>query len=484
MKTSQSTGHGKQLRGMAALALFGLILPLAGCDQFPPIRAMRIASASTSQTLCNAAFISKTDPDQAYQEEIRPAGGMSLIAWALHYDVDRAHQQVTSSIGLGAKSRALFHPDYGCLIDYGDLTASALAAASPDTGQDQKISADPYPSLGAAHTIQATDPYIRDAIDSAFREPDAPPYRRTKAVVVVHHGQLIAEKYAPDVSIDTMLPGHSLSKSLTHALIGILAAQHKLDPDAPVPIPEWHKPNDPRAAITAKHLLSMSSGMPWDERSGGFDQSTRMWFTEPDPFKYAIAEPLDSAIGQHWAYSNLGYVALSRLARDLSGGTAQSVTGFAKRELFTPLGMKHVFLTLDSTGTPEGSNMFLASARDWARFGLLYLNNGRIEVGGAGRQILPADWTKLARTPTLDAGYGSGFWLNNTTAEHPLPGHWGMKGAPKDIYFGRGYLGQFIIIIPSRDLVIVRMGTSYRRGGDIDTVGLMVARILEALDHQ
>jgi CubicO group peptidase (beta-lactamase class C family) len=472
------------LNAITILGLFGLLLPMAGCDQFPPIRAMRIASASTSQTLCNAAFISKTDPDQAYQEEIRPAGGMSLIAWALHYDVDRAHQRVTTSIGLGAKSRALFSPDYGCLIDYGDLTASALEISSPMPSNVEEKSVDPFPSLGAAQPVQAADPYIRDAIESAFREPDAPPFRHTKAVVVVHHGKLVGEKYAPDILIDTMLPGHSLSKSLTHALIGILVAQNTLDPDAPVPVAEWHKPNDPRGAITAKHLLSMSSGLPWDERSGGFDQSTRMWFTEPDPFNYAIGEPLDTAVGQHWAYSNLGYVVLSRLVRDLSGGSAQSVNGFARKELFAPLGMKHVFLTLDSTGTPEGSNMFLASARDWARLGLLYLNNGRIAVGGIAHQILPPDWAQLARMPTLDAGYGSGFWLNNTQAEHPLPGHWGMKGAPKDIYFGRGYLGQFIIIIPSRDLVIVRMGTSYRRGGDIDTVGHMVERIIEALDHQ
>jgi CubicO group peptidase (beta-lactamase class C family) len=472
------------INAISILALFGLMLPMAGCDQFPPIRAMRIASASTSQTLCNAAFISKTDPDQAYQEEVRPAGGMSLIAWALHYEVDRGKQLVTTSIGLGAKSRALFNQDYGCLIDYGDLTASALAAASPLTNDGQEILADPFPSLGPAHIVSAADPFIKDAIESAFREPDAPPYRRTKAVVVVHHGRLIGEKYAPGISIDTMLPGHSLSKSLTHALTGILVAQGKLDPDVPVPIPQWHKPDDPHNTITAKHLLSMSSGLPWDERSGGFDQSTRMWFTEPDPFAYSIAEPLDAEVGQHWAYSNLGYVVLSRLVRDLTGASSQSVNGFAKKELFGPLGMKHVFLTLDSTGTPEGSNMFLASARDWARFGLLYLHNGHVILGGIDRQILPADWAQLARTPTLDAGYGSGFWLNNTMAEHPLPGHWGMKGAPKDMYFGRGYLGQFIIIIPSRDLVIVRMGTSYRRGGDIDTVGQMVARIVEAVDHQ
>jgi CubicO group peptidase (beta-lactamase class C family) len=107
----------------------------------------------------------------------------------------------------------------------------------------------------------------------------------------------------------------------------------------------------------------------------------------------------------------------------------------------------------------------------------LYLSDGKL----GAKQILPLGWVKAASTPTLGAGYGRGFWLNNTHSAHPLPGHWGIPGAPADAYFARGYLGQFIVIVPSLDLVVVRLGISYRHGGDIETVGEMVGEIAAAL---
>ena len=469
-------------RRAAVLAGTLLIAALqAGCADFAPFRAVRIASASTSQTLCTAAFVSGLDPHAAYRDEVRPAPGMSLIAWALRYRVDPSTSEVSTDIAGMAHSKAIYREGLGCAVDFGEGRANAMRpAASPATTEPRSpgpTSSDPYPTLAVAGIVQTRDERLRRAIEDAFTEPDPAAPRRTQAVVVVHRGRLLAERYAPDIGPHTPLPGHSISKSVTHALIGVLARQHRLDPDRPVPVPAWQAPDDPRAGITPNHLLAMASGLRWDERHGGWDEATRHWFDEPDPTAYAVSVPAVARPNEQWGYSNLGYTVLSRLLREAAGGRAADVLALAQRELFGPTGMRHAVMTFDSTGTPQGSNLFLASARDWARFGLLYLNDG---LAGT-RRVLPPGWVAAARTPTLDAGYGSGFWLNHTDAPHPLPGRWGMPGAPADAYFARGYLGQFIVIVPSLDLVVVRLGISYRPGGDIATVGRMVGAIAEIL---
>jgi CubicO group peptidase (beta-lactamase class C family) len=454
------------------------LFSLQGCAQLTPAavtRSVQIASASTSQILCLTAFVSGLDPADTYRDKIRPAAGFGLIDWALNYEVDRERREVTTTIFGKARRRAVYREGLGCIIDFGSVPATTWQRAPVPNGF-----IDPFPSLAAPEVLRAVNPRIAASIDAAFQEPSSGPKRRTQAVVVVHRGQLIAERYADDVRIDTPLQGHSISKSVTHALIGRLAASGKIDADRAVDIPAWKGVDDPRARITPNQLLAMSSGLPWDEYAGGWDESTRMWFTEADPYAYSISVRAKASPGVEWNYSNLGYAVLSRLIRDkVSDGAARGVLDFAERELFAPLGMRTPVLNFDVTETPGGSGLFLASARDWARFGLLYLRGGAIGT----QQILPADWVKAAIVPTLDAGYGRSFWLNHTDAAHPLPGRWGMKGAPADAYFARGYLGQFIVIVPSLDLVIVRLGISYRKGGDIDTVGQMVGEISAAVSR-
>jgi CubicO group peptidase (beta-lactamase class C family) len=446
---------------------------VSGCADSPATRALRIASASTSMTLCNAAFVSGLDPDQAYQDEVRQAPGMRWVSWTLRYEIDRVRREVNTTIASTVSRRAVYRDGFGCVL--------ALGAAAPFTWKRPPSDVsppDPYSSLSQAGTVQPTDRNLRQAIDEAFAETRGSSRRNTQAVVVVHHGQLIAERYAPGISPTTPLPGHSLSKSVIHALVGILTLQGKVQPDLPVPLKEWQSAADGRQAITPNQLLSMAGGLPWDEYHGGFDPATRLWFDEPDPYQFAQGVRLDNKPGTYWAYSNLGYTVLSRLVREQTGGTPMDVLAFAQGELFAPLDMRHMVISFDLTGTPMGANGFLASARDWARLGLLYLDDGRV----AGRQLLPSGWVASARSPTLGAGYGRGFWLNNTHAPHPLPGHWGMPEAPPDTFFGRGYLGQFIVIVPSQDLIVVRLGISYRTGGDIATVGHMVAKVIEALE--
>jgi CubicO group peptidase (beta-lactamase class C family) len=468
---------------MIKSALLAVAL-LQGCAQLSPpavSRAIKISTASTSLTLCTHAFVSGLDPDRAYRDEVRPAPGMGLVAWALRYQVDRERKEVQTTVLGGAQSRYVYREGLGCLPDYGRTVLTTWQRPAPEPG-----AIDPFPSLGGTTQVSTRDPEIAAAIDAAFEEPATGSPRRTQAVLVVHRGQLIAERYADDVGLQTPLQGHSLSKSLTHALIGRLVAQGRLDPEAPLNLPVWQTARDPRAKISANHLLAMQSGLPWDEYAGGWDESTRMWFAEPDPFAYSVSVPAVADPGTQWNYSNLGYAILSRVLTNTltntSGtpleGSARAVLDFAHQELFARLGMKNTVLTFDATETALGANLFLASARDWARLGLLYLGEGRV----GQQQLLSPDWVRQARTPTLDAGYGRGFWLNNTSAAHPLPGHWGLPGAPADAYFARGYLGQFIVIVPSADLVIVRLGISYRRGGDIETVGKLVGRVVQRLN--
>jgi CubicO group peptidase (beta-lactamase class C family) len=456
-------------------ALFGL----QGCTQLSPAaikRSIQIGSASTSQTLCTSAFVSRMDPKDAYRDEIRPATGFGLISWALRYEVDQDRREVTTTVFGTARRRAVYREGLGCIVDFGALPSTTWLRPPVSSRF-----VDPFPSLATDKIVPATHPRIAAAVDAAFEEPASGGKRRTQAVVVVHRGQLIAERYAEDVGIDTPLQGHSISKSVTHALIGILVEKGRIDPDQPVPVQAWQAAGDTRSKITPNHLLAMSSGLRWDEYSGGWDESTRMWFTEADQFAYASSLPAASEPDTRWNYSNLGYVVLSRLMRDkLATGpdAAPAVLDFAHQHLFAPLGIRSAVLTFDTTETPAGANLFLASARDWARFGMLYLRDGAI----GSERVLPTGWVKAARTATLDSGYGRGFWLNNTNAPHPLPGRWGMKGAPADAYFARGYLGQFIVIVPSLDLVVVRLGISFRPGGDIDAVGNMVGEIAASLD--
>jgi CubicO group peptidase (beta-lactamase class C family) len=171
---------------------------------------------------------------------------------------------------------------------------------------------------------------------------------------------------------------------------------------------------------------------------------------------------------------------LSRIVRDSVGGRAMDVLRFARRELFQPLGMRNVTIEFDATGSPIGSTYLYATARDWARFGMLYLDDGVVQ----GRRILPEGWVRYSSTPTLNTGYGAGFWTNRIQGEVPkLHIPWSIPGAPEDTISARGSMGQFVIVIPSKRLVIVRFGLSHSRDLDHSGVGDLVTNVIAALGN-
>ncbi len=283
-----------------------------------------------------------------------------------------------------------------------------------------------------ATLVEPSDPALRKALEDAFVEPDAAHPRNTKAFVVLHDGKLIAERYAPGYGPNTPIWAHSISKSLTNALIGILVRDGKLRIDQPAPISAWSAQNDPRHTITIDQLLRMTSGLPFDDNDDPINHLTRMLFLERDMAGYAAQVPLEHAPGSTWNYSNAGFMLLSRIVRDVTGDSAVDTERFVRRELFEPLGMRSATLDCDATGTPIGASNSYASARDWARFGQLYLDDGVVD----GRRILPEGWVAYSHSQTLATGYGAGFWTNlvNEGSVPVWDAPWGMPKLPKYMY--------------------------------------------------
>jgi CubicO group peptidase (beta-lactamase class C family) len=277
------------------------------------------------------------------------------------------------------------------------------------------------------------------------------------------------------VGIDTQLDGHSLAKSVVNALVGVLVRDGKVDVNARVPMPEWSA-SDPRAQITLDNLLRMDAGFDFDEGKGASTAGV-MWFTQDDIAHFAASQPLVSRVGRQWHYSSGSYAILSHVLESDIGGP-QALNDFAHQDVFDPLGMREVTIEFDGVGAMMGAHAVYASARDWARFGLLYLHDGVV----GGRRILPEGWVRYSTTPTLGGGYGAGFWLNNVNTPVPTWGFpWGLPGAPPDAFMARGYLGQWIVVVPSENLVVVRMGFSHGGAGEMMSVAKLVRDTVDAL---
>lgn len=448
--------------------LFASVLVAAVAVVLLNREALHVAAGSVSRSLCAAAFVSRVDPDQVFAEEERPL--MSSIGWAVHYTVDRPRGEVRSRVLGLFRARAVYREGLGCLVVHGDgPVPEASGLATPEV-----------PDAFGPGVLEPTDPAMRHALDLAFAEPDPAHPRLTKALVVLHDGKLVAERYAPGYGPETPIWGHSVTKSVIQALVGVLVRQGRLRLDRPAPIGAWASPTDPHHAITVDQLLRMDSGLPFDETDGPVNPATHMWFREADSAAYAARMPLAHPPGSAWGYSNLGFALLSKVVGDAAGGGAVDTEDFARRELFTPLGMEHATIETDSSGTLLGSGFMYASARDFARFGQLYLDDGVVN----GRRILPEGWATYSRSQTLDTGYGAGFWTNRVN-EGSVPvwdAPWGMPQLPKDMFYARGAFGQYIVIVPSERLVVVRLGLTVQGGGT--GIGDAAAAVIAALHRQ
>ncbi|MBS0517508.1 MAG: serine hydrolase [Proteobacteria bacterium] len=461
-------------RPAVAILSLGLApLALAGCG--PVHRAAEVATGFVSHQLCSAAFVSGLDPEAFYAEGVAPTLGP--VKGMVGHRVDREHRAVTSTF-IGVESQAVYRGPYGCLVLRGpEPPAEPVAQVQP---------APPLlPAIAGPDLVEPGDPALKAALDRAFEEPSAP-HRGTKAVVIVRDGRVIAERYAPGYGIDTPQIGWSMTKSVTNALIGILVRQGKVSVDGPAPIAAWADPGDPRHAITIDNLLRMTSGLDIGQSltssaTDAFDPSARMVYAERDMAGFAERAPLRFAPGSQWNYTNGNTLLLSRIVRDNAGGTAASTLAFARRELFDKLGMEHATLEFDATGTPIGSSHMLASARDWARFGLLFLNDGVV----GGERLLPEGWVDYSARPTPHSeayGYGAGFWTNRGKGEGAR--YRIATGIPADSFMARGAYGQYVAIVPSQRLVVVRLGMSFAGRTDVETIGRLIADVAALTAHK
>ncbi len=267
----------------------------------------------------------------------------------------------------------------------------------------------------------------------------------TYALLIVKEGQLVCERYAAGANPIYLQYSWSMAKSITHALVGILVQQGKIDIYAPVEVEEWQALDDPRREITMDQLLRMSSGLEFveDYIDGEVSDVIPMLMQQgrDDTGLYAAAKSLIHPPGSFWSYSSGTTNIICRILKHIIGGGPSGMLAFMHRELFEPLGMNSATPRFDTSGTFIGSSFLLATPEDFARFGLLYLRGGEWE----GRQILPAEWVDYARSETYrdeEVSYGAHWWLS-------LDRNW---------FYASGYDGQRILLVPDKDLVIVRCG--------------------------
>ena len=461
--------HPRRL--LPAAALLALAVAGAGCSHTPLWRAAHTATGFASHVLCDEVFISGLPLAHAFDARIRPLPGQAAVVWALAAQADPQRREVRVTLAGSFERIARFTDRDGCQVLIDDATEPPPPAAAAPVPPDPF---GPHPVPGASARLQA-------ALARALPQPADS--HRTRAVVVLQHGRLVGERYAAGIGPDTPLLGFSASKAVTNALVGILVQQGRLQVDQPGLLPAWRDPADPRHAITAAHLLRHTAGLDLRQDNSGFDASTQIMFSVRDKAAAAAAAPLAHPPGQHWAYADTNYLLLSRTVRDAVGGDAASLRSFMQAALFGPLGMRRARMDLDATGTGMGAAQVTATARDWARFGQLFLDDGVV----AGQRLLPPGWVAWSTTPTTTpsqaTGYGAGWWTNRQPGLVPGWGvPWGLPSAPPDTFFARGFMGQFVVVVPSRALVVVRLGSSHERGDDIAETDRIVADILAATD--
>ncbi len=269
----------------------------------------------------------------------------------------------------------------------------------------------------------------------------------------MHDGVLVAERYAAPWGVDSPLIGWSMTKSIVNNLIGLLVADGLLVVEDSAPVPAWRSDGDSRGDITLGNLLQMSSGLDFAEVYEPGSDATNMLFAAPGAADYALASALAHSPGTHWSYSSGTTNILSRIVRDSVDGNEARVYKYMQDRLFGPLGMTSMTVENDATGTLVGSSFSYATARDWARLGQFWLQDGSWQ----GRRLLPPGWMNYSITPAPAAkmgNYGAQFWLN--------AGRNGRDKAypdlPESAFFAHGFNQQIVAVFPNRQVVIVRLG--------------------------
>lgn len=363
-----------------------------------------------------------------------------------------------SILGVLASQKAWYVPGFGCV----------LAKEAPDLGTATEVAPASEP---LRPTTDPAGPEVSAALAEAFGDDLSEADREalgTRAVVVVKNGEIVAERYADGFEPETPQLGWSMTKSVASLLTGRLAQSGLVSLKDDNLFSSW---TDERADITVEDLLRMTSGLKWDETYDLGTPITQMLYAEPDMAAYVVEQPTARAPGTYQQYSSGSTNVLCAVLTEAAGTKAD----LPRSELFAPLGLSSAVLEPDAAGTPVCSSYMWATPREWAAVGQFALQDG---VWG-GERLLPEGWIEQTTTAveveeTEDPGYAAGWWANRlpdgTLADDDLPA---------DAYSAKGHDGQRIVVVPSEDLVVVRLGFS----PEADSVGEgeLTAALIEAL---
>lgn len=416
--------------GLIALGAAAL---LSGCGQIQRYaETAEIGSGLVAKTICSGVFVQGRAEADLWRDELNEETDARLSWFKARIDA-QAKSVTASAFGLG-RTQAVYRDGLGCAVTPDAASADMKAARGPA----------PQPSAHPFDTVPAPNPQALNAVlDWAFTPPAGSPNWRTRAVLIVKDGKIVAERYADGFGPETKFWSASMAKTVSAMLVGILAAEGKLDPSASGLYPDWTDPA--RASITMRHLLTMESGLDFNESYGAPTDVSRMLYASASAAAVARARPSAHPPGAHFAYSSGDTNLLMQVARQRSGMSDAEWLAFPRRALFDPLGLDSAVFETDAEGDFIGSTYIYATARDWARLGLLLAQNGQWQ----GRQIVPADWTTQMITPgaVSEGAYGLQTWIDQ-----------GEIGKPAAIFSMRGYGGQRVTIAPAAGVVIVRLG--------------------------
>lgn len=419
-------------------------------------RLMNLASAYKAKLLCSGVFLAQREAQSLLTEDLSvdDLAPLRLVKSNIHPD----QKTVTASWFGRAKRTAVYRPGLGSTLIF-DSTLTQLTQQSKQYEEWYQQTPRHNQGLPVTTQSQQNQSPLEHILGSAFTESQVGQQKRTRAIVIVHQGKILAERYASGFSAETPLLGWSMTKSVVNALIGILIHQGKLSLEQDNLFPDWWSSNDPRSKITLDQLLRMSSGLAFSEEySNPLADATTMLFQRGNSAAYAAQSRLTANPDTVCHYASGTSVLLCQLIQQTLGPSWTDYFAFPRRALFDPLGMASAILEPDETGIFTGSSFMYATARDWAKFGLLYLQDGIWQ----GKRILPPGWVTYSTTPNPTyPGYAAHFWRqvpqSFASQQQPKPA-W-----PADAYLASGYQGQFVTVIPAHDLVVVRLGLAQRR---------------------
>jgi CubicO group peptidase (beta-lactamase class C family) len=427
-------------------------LALTGCliwGGFYLNSLMPVITGYPAKYLCSAVFISNRKPADVVALDLN----FSLIRYVTN-EINFKEKSVTSRF-LWSRSKAIYRYGFGSTLLRGADTANLATMKFPElkwATYSQDYISWPYGNIIPDNNTGIDRKALAEIAENLVKQGKygGNPF----AIVVVHKGVPVAEQYKAGMTKRSRFLGWSIAKSLTNALAGIMVKDSLLNITDKTGIPGWQ--NDSRKNITINDLMQMQSGLRWTEDYGSRSDVTKMLYTSSDFAGYAMNQPPEDPAGSKWYYSSGSTNIVSSLLRKKFSDDS-SYHAYVHTRLLDKIGMPNAVLETDPTGTIAGSSYVYATARDYARFGLLYLRDGVFN----GERILPEGWVRYTTTPAShsDGSYGAFFWLNKSR-EYP--------SAPADMYYCNGHDGQRVFIIPSADLVIAVMGYSPKPDHEID----------------